>query len=119
MKPGWAKANRRSGRRPRNELKARTPCASGEAVMACDVPPGDVQADTFAPGGDDPSDSFFRILDATDKKTQWTVPFRRLLDEGVPSPRQLWASGRLCPWRKSPCSYATMSLRNATIAGIP
>ena len=73
VKPGWSKANRRSGRGPRNELKARTPCASGEAVMACDVPPGDVQADTFALGGGDPSDNFFWILDATDRKTQWTV----------------------------------------------
>ena len=41
--------------------------------MACDVPPGDVQIDTFALGGGDPSDNFFWILDGSDRKTQWTV----------------------------------------------
>lgn len=37
------------------------------------VPPGDVQVDTFALGGGDPSENFFWILDGTDRKTQWTV----------------------------------------------
>ena len=73
VKPGWARGTRRSGRGARNEVKASTPCASGEAVMACSVPPGDMQVDTFALGGGDPSDSFFWILDGTDRKTQWTV----------------------------------------------
>ena len=41
--------------------------------MACNVPPGDAQIDTFALGGGDPSDNFFWILDGTDRKTQWTV----------------------------------------------
>lgn len=73
VKPGWAKGNKRSGRGGRNEVKANTPCASGESVMACKVPPGDVQVDTFALGGGDPSGNFFWILDGTDRKTQWTV----------------------------------------------
>ena len=41
--------------------------------MACLVPPGDVQVDTFALGGGDPRDNFFWILTGTDRKTQWTV----------------------------------------------
>ena len=73
VKPGWAKGNKRSGRGGRNEVKANTPCASGESVSAYKVPPGDVQVDTFALGGGDPSDNFFWILDGTDRKTQWTV----------------------------------------------
>ena len=73
VKPGWSKANKRSGRGGCNEVKELTPCASGETVMACNVPPGDVQVDTFALGGGNPSDSFFWILDCTDRKTQWTV----------------------------------------------
>lgn len=73
VKLGWAKGNKRSGRGVRNEVKANTPCASGETVMACKVPPGDVQVDTFALGGGDPSDNFFWILDGTDRKTQWAV----------------------------------------------
>ena len=73
VKPGWASGNKRSGRGAGNEVKANTPCASGETVMACNVPPGDVQIDTFALGGGDPSDNFFWILDGTDRKTQWTV----------------------------------------------
>lgn len=73
VKPGWAKGNKRSGRGARNEVKANTPCASGESVPAYKVPPGDMQIDTFALGGGDPSDNFFWILDGTDRKTQWTV----------------------------------------------
>ena len=41
--------------------------------MACLGPPGDVQIDTFALGGGNPSGNFFWILDATDRKLQWTV----------------------------------------------
>lgn len=48
VKPGWSKANKHSGRRARNAIKELVPCASGETVMACRVPPGDVQVDTFA-----------------------------------------------------------------------
>ena len=73
VKPGWSKANKRSGRQGGNEIEAKAPCASGETVRACQVPPGDVQVDTFALGGGNPSESFFWILDATDRKTQWTV----------------------------------------------
>ena len=73
IKPGWAKGNRRSGLGGRNEVKNSTPCDSGESIRACNVPPGDVQVDTFALGGGDCSDSFFWILDASDRKTQWTV----------------------------------------------
>ena len=73
VKPGWSRGNKRSGRGARNEVKANTPCASGEAVMACNVPPGDTQIDTLALGGGDPSGNFFWILDGTDRKTQWTV----------------------------------------------
>ena len=35
VKPGWTKGNKRSGRGARNEVKANTPCASGETIMAC------------------------------------------------------------------------------------
>ena len=70
--PGYTRANKNSGR-GNNELKSAIPCHSGETVHACDVPPGDVQVDTFALGGGDPSDNFFWILDGTDRKTQWTV----------------------------------------------
>ncbi len=73
VKPGWAKGNKRSGRGARNEIKSLTPCASGELIMACNVPPGDAQIDTFALGGGDPSGDFYWILDCTDRKTQWTV----------------------------------------------
>ena len=72
VKPGWSKANKRSGRGINNEIKANTPCASGESIMACKVPPGDAQVDTFALGGGDQSDNFFWILDTTDRFTQWT-----------------------------------------------
>ena len=68
VKPGWAKGNKRSGRGACNEVKANTPCASDEVVMACNVPPGDAQIDTFALGGGDPSDNFFWILDGMDRK---------------------------------------------------
>ncbi len=73
IKPGWSKGNKCSGRGGRNEVKNNTPCASGESIRACNVPPGDVQVDTFALGGGNPSDNFFWILDASDRKTQWTV----------------------------------------------
>ena len=39
--------------------------------MACDVPPGDVQIDTFALGGGDGSGDFFWILDTADRHVQW------------------------------------------------
>ena len=71
VKPGLVKANKRSGRN--NKLKASIPCHSGEEVMGCLVPPGDVQVDTFALGGGDPSENFFWILDGTDRNTQWTA----------------------------------------------
>ena len=71
IKPFAARSNRRSGlNRPILDAIERK---SGEETMACDVPPGDVQVDTFALGGGDPSENFFRILDGTDRKTQWTV----------------------------------------------
>ncbi len=73
IKPGWSKGNKRSGRGGRNEVKSNTPCASGEIIPAYKVPAGDVQVDTFALGGGNPSDNFFWILDCTDRKTQWTV----------------------------------------------
>ena len=73
IKPGWSKGNKRSGRGGRNEVKNNTPCASGESIRACNVPPGDVQVDTFALGGGNSADNFFWILDASDRKTQWTV----------------------------------------------
>lgn len=71
-KPGWSRANRRSGRNVANVLKEHVPCASGEIVMASDVPPGDIQVDTFALGGGDPSENYFWILTCTDRHTQWT-----------------------------------------------
>lgn len=72
IKPGWSKCNKRSGRGIRNEIQELSPCASGETIMTCKVPPGDVQVDTFALGGGDPSDNFFWILDCVDRKTQWS-----------------------------------------------
>jgi len=72
VKPGWAKANKHSGRNQTNEIKNAVPCASGETIMACNVPPGDIQVDTFALGGGNSSDNFFWILTGTDRKTQWT-----------------------------------------------
>ena len=71
VKLGWSKVNKRSGRNNGNEIKDLVPCASGEKDMACKVPPGDVQADTFALGGGDSADNFFWILNCTDRKTQW------------------------------------------------
>ena len=65
-KTGWTKGNKRSGRGARNEVKAGTPCASGDRIMAGKVPPGDVQGDTLAIGGGDHSDNFLWILDGTD-----------------------------------------------------
>lgn len=71
VKPGWSRANKRSGRNNANELKKMVPCASGENIRACDVPPGDIQVDTFALGGGNSADNFFWILNCTDRKTQW------------------------------------------------
>ena len=71
IKPGWSKANRHSGRNQAGEIKKLVPCASGETIRACNVPPGDIQADTFALGGGISADNFFWILDCTDRKTQW------------------------------------------------
>ena len=70
-KPGWSKANRRSGRGLKNEIRELVPCASGETVMACYVPPGDVQIDTFALGGGNGSGDFYWILDFADRHVQW------------------------------------------------
>ena len=42
IKPGWAKTNRQSGRNGANGIKELVPAASGEKIMACDVPPGDI-----------------------------------------------------------------------------
>lgn len=71
VKPGWSKANKHSGRNQTNEIRNAVPSASGEKIMACMVPPGDVQVDTFALGGGVGADNFFWILTATDRKTQW------------------------------------------------
>lgn len=71
VKPGWSRVNKRSGRNKGNEIKDLVPCASGETIMACKVPPGDVQTDTFALGGGSSADNFFWILNCTDRKTQW------------------------------------------------
>ena len=69
----WAGApsNKRPGRNS-SPLKASVPCHSGEETMACLVPPGDVQVDTFALGGGNPSENFRWILDGTDRNLQWT-----------------------------------------------
>ena len=71
VKPGWAKANKHSGRNGTNEIKELVTAASGEKIMACGVPPGDIQVDTFALGGGVSADNFFWILNCTDRKTQW------------------------------------------------
>lgn len=71
-KPGWSKGNKRSGRSAENKIKKNIHHASVKTIMACNVPPGDIQIDTFALGGGIASDNFFWILDSTDRKTQWT-----------------------------------------------
>lgn len=48
-KPGSTRRNRRSGHN--GELFKDIECKSGELVMGCDVPPGDIQTDTVAHGG--------------------------------------------------------------------
>ena len=48
VKPGWSRANKRSGAQGRDALKKPIPCGSGERIRASRVPPGDVQIDTFA-----------------------------------------------------------------------
>ena len=69
-KTGSVQRNRRSG--VNNKLKQSIPCVSGEEIMACKVPPGDTQVDTFALGGGIGSGDFYWILNLTDRKTQWT-----------------------------------------------
>ena len=69
-KPGSMQRNRRSGRND-GLLKA-IECKSGELVMGCDVPPGDIQTDTVAHCGGDMGGDFWWTLTATDRKTQWT-----------------------------------------------
>lgn len=69
-KPGSTRRNRRSGRN--EELLKAVECRSGELVMGCDVPPGDVQTDTVAHCGGDMGGSFWWTLTATDRRTQWT-----------------------------------------------
>lgn len=55
-KPGSTRRNRRSGRN--GELLKDVECKSGELVMGCDVPPGDVQTDTVAYCGGDMGGNF-------------------------------------------------------------
>lgn len=69
-KPGSMQRNRRSGRN--DELLKDIECKSGELVMGCDVPPGDIQTDTVAHCGGDMGGNFWWTLTATDRKTQWT-----------------------------------------------
>ena len=69
-KPGSMQRNRRSGRN--DELLKAIACKSGELVMGCDVPPGDIQTDTVAHCGGDMGGNFWWTLTATDRKTQWT-----------------------------------------------
>ena len=69
-KPGSMQRNRRSGRN--DELLKAIECKSGELVMGCDVPPGDIQTDTVAHCGGDMGGNFWWTLTATDRKTQWT-----------------------------------------------
>ena len=69
-KPGSIQRNRRSGRN--DELLKAIECKSGELVMGCDVPPGDIQTDTVAHCGGDMGGNFWWTLTATDRKTQWT-----------------------------------------------
>ena len=46
IKPEFTKCYSNSGRN--NPPKKAIPCHSGEEIMACRVPPGDVQVDAFA-----------------------------------------------------------------------
>ena len=69
-KPGSMRRNRKSGRN--EELLKAIECKSGELVMGCNVPPGDIQTDTVAHCGGDMGGNFWWTLTATDRKTQWT-----------------------------------------------
>lgn len=69
-KPGSIRGNRHSGYN--NQLLKAIECKSGEEIMACNVAPGDIQIDTVALCGGDMGGSFWWILTATDRKTQWT-----------------------------------------------
>lgn len=69
-RPGSMQRNRRSGRN--EELLKAIACRSGEIVMGCGVPPGDIQTDTVAHCGGDMGGNFWWTLTATDRKTQWT-----------------------------------------------
>lgn len=69
-RPGSARRNRRSGRNA--ALLAAIECKSGELVRGCDVPPGEIQADTVAHCGGDMGGDFWWTLTATGRKTQWT-----------------------------------------------
>ena len=78
-KPGSMQRNRRSGRN--DVLLKAIESKSGELVMGCDVPPGDIQTDTVAHCGGDMSGDFWWTLTATDRKTQYA---RVLADPAVP-----------------------------------
>ena len=69
-RPGSMPRNRRSGRN--EELLRAIECRSGELVMGCDVPPGDIQTDTVAHCGGDMGGDFWWTLNASDRRTQWT-----------------------------------------------
>lgn len=69
VKPGSTRKNKRSG--INRVLLNAIECRNGEAVMACQVPPGDTQADTVALCGGEMNDNFWWICTLTDRKTQW------------------------------------------------
>lgn len=67
--PGSMRKNRRSGK---NDPATHFTCRSGEVTIAAETEPGHLQVDTVALCGGDMHGSFFWILTATDRKTQWT-----------------------------------------------
>lgn len=69
-KPCFIKRNKRSG--VNKALLNAIECRSGEEIMACKVPPGDMQIDTVAHCGGDMHGDFFWTLTQTDRRTQWT-----------------------------------------------
>lgn len=70
QKPCFVKRNKRSG--VNKALLNAIECKSGEEIMACKVPPGDLQIDTVAHCGGDMHGDFFWTLTQTDRRTQWT-----------------------------------------------
>ena len=56
---------------PKNAVKDKIPCESGELVPAHELPPGCIQIDSVSLCGGNASGDYFWIASATDLHTQW------------------------------------------------